>query len=79
MCQQIVNLIRLHDPEFKLICTFAIQLYYYKSDQGFHNHTTFTVCIRIDRPEQTVLTQMRRRKMQHLIKVYTVCHSASNF
>ena len=32
-----------------------------------------------DRPEQTVWTQMRCRILRHLIRVYTVCHSFSNF
>ena len=38
-----------------------------------------TVCIRTDRPEKTLMTQMRHRRTWHLIWVYTVCHSSSNF
>ena len=30
------------------------------------------------RPEQTVKTQIRCRRMRYLIRVYTVCHSSSN-
>ena len=41
--------------------------------------TVFTIYIRTDRPEQTVETQMRRRRTRRLIWVYTVCHSSSNF
>ena len=41
--------------------------------------TVFTICIRTDRPEQTVEARMRRRITRRLIWVYTVCHSSSNF
>ena len=43
------------------------------------SNTVFTICIQTDRPEQTVQTQMRCHRMWHLIRVYTVCHSSSNF
>ena len=33
--------------------------------------------IGIDRPEQTVYTQIRCHKLGHLIRVYTVCNSSS--
>ena len=32
-----------------------------------------------NRSEQTVKTQMRRRRTRRLIRIYTVCHSSSNF
>ena len=41
--------------------------------------TMITVNIRTDRPEQTVYTQMRRRRMWRFIRVYTICHSSSHF
>ena len=43
------------------------------------NNTIYTVCTRTVRPEQTVETQMGCCRMQHLIRVYTVCHSSGNF
>ena len=41
--------------------------------------TLFTLRVRIDRPEQTVQTQIRRQRTRRLIRVYTVCYSSSNF
>ena len=35
--------------------------------------------IRSDRPKHTVKTQIRRRRMRRLIRVYTVCHLSSSF
>ena len=40
--------------------------------------TVFSVCIRTDRPEETVWTYMKLRRMRRLIRVYTVCQSSSN-
>ena len=45
----------------------------------FDQITVLTLCIRKDKPEQTVKTQIRRRKTRRLIRVYTVCPSSSNF
>ena len=38
-----------------------------------------TLSIQTDRPEQTVMTQIRCHIMWHLIRVYTVCFSSGNF
>ena len=40
--------------------------------------TLFTKRIWADRPEQTVLTLIRRRKTRRLIRVYTACHSSDS-
>ena len=41
-------------------------------------HTLITLSIWTDRPEQTVDTKIRPHRMQHLIRVYTICHSSIN-
>ena len=40
--------------------------------------SVFTLIIETDRSEQTVWTQIRLHRMQHLVRVYTVCHWSSN-
>ena len=42
-------------------------------------HTAVIQCIRIDRPEKKLLTQIRRRNMWRLIKVCTVFHFSTAF
>ena len=37
---------------------------FYSCTDSATAHTVFTICIRTDRPEQTVQTQMRRRRTQ---------------
>ena len=46
------------------------------------SRTRFTLSIQTNKPEQTVLTQIRldvRDRMQHLIRVATVCHWSRSF
>ena len=38
----------------------------------------FTLSIRTDGTEQTVKTQIRCRRMRHLIRIYTICYSSTN-
>ena len=40
--------------------------------------TLLALSIGTDKPEQTVKTQIRCCRMQHLIRIYTVCHSSSS-
>ena len=56
---------------------FFLYLQPYERDNAWM--VVFTICIRTDRPEQTVWTQMRRRRTRRLIWVYTVCQSSSIF
>ena len=42
-------------------------------------YTIITLSIGTDRPEQSVYTLIRYHRTQHLIRVYTVCHSSGSF
>ena len=57
-----------------LICKNTLKNLYLA--QNLSRSTVIT--LRIDRPEQTLLTQIRCRRMQHLIRICTVCHMFSN-
>ena len=52
-----------------------------QSEQNLHTVfticiQTFTLCIQTDRSEQTVQTLIRCHRMQHLIRIYTVCYTS---
>ena len=78
MLHSAVSDLGLHCLPFTLLGVSRLQ--WVKAPRSGHfKNTVITLNIRTDRPEHIVLTQIRHSKLQHLIRVYTVCHKFCSF
>ena len=74
---KVTNILKSWVKTFKIV-KLSLIMYVDTNTFLFSLYNVFTVSIRTDRPGQTVLTQMRRRRTRRLIRVYTVCFIYSN-